>query len=380
MEYGIQRRGIYLAPPAEADIDWLFRLFENQEIWEMFGFDEPGRWHMLRAFRAGDLVTGILHTVVPRKRVGFVIMFPPDDGRDYWEFSYAIPDLADRDAFTALSSTDAMAHYMFQHLHVLAMGWRVRSDNRAANAVVRRLGYEPAEDKMLAGHMYTFYRLSRAGWAKRRRKLDAGEASHPSGIGSVFATLAGPPYEPIIPAPSAAATSPVGAPKAKKPAASTKRGATKTASGPKVKAPAASTKRGETKTAGGAKAPAASTKRGAKKTASGAKVKAPAASTKRGETKTAGGAEAKAPAASTKRGATKSASGAKVKVPAASTKRGATKSASGAKAKAPAASTNRGAKKPASAATAKAPAARTKRGAKKTAPRAKATSSERGAR
>ena len=78
-------------------------------------------------------------------------MFPPDESRDYWEFSYAIPEVEDlSDAFAALNSTDAMAHYMFEHLQVEAMGWRVRTDNRKAHAVVRRLGYKPAETKMSA--------------------------------------------------------------------------------------------------------------------------------------------------------------------------------------------------------------------------------------
>lgn len=200
MEYGIQRRGIFLRPPTDADLEWLCLLFDEREIWEMFGMEGPARWKIMRLFRDGNIVVGILHTVEPIKRIGFVVMFPPDEGRNFWEFGYAIPDPADRDGFSALASTDAMAHYMFEHLNVEAMGWRTRADNRAAAAVVKRLGYEPFEDRVLGGHTYTFYRLDRAGWEKRRAKLDRGEAEHPSGLGATFVTLPEYPFEPVIPA------------------------------------------------------------------------------------------------------------------------------------------------------------------------------------
>lgn len=201
MEYGIQRRGIYLCPPSEADVTWFLEQFDIPEIWEMFGLDTPGRFKILRLYRSGDLVVGILHTVSPRKRIGFVVMFPPDKGRDYWEFGYAIPDPNDRDGFSAMYSTDAMAHYMFDHLGVEAMGWRTRSDNRAADAIIRRLGYQPQEERILEGHQYTFYRLDREGWARRKAKLDRGEAERPYGIGATFVTLPEYPWEPKLPSP-----------------------------------------------------------------------------------------------------------------------------------------------------------------------------------
>ena len=131
--------------------------------------------------------------------MGFVVMFPPAQDFDFWEFGYAIPDVRDRDAFSALNATDAMAHYMFEHLRVEAMGWRTRADNTKADAVVRRLGYVPFGDWTVDGHHYTFYRLDQAGWAKRRAKLDKGEASHPSGLGDTFITLGERPFEPVVP-------------------------------------------------------------------------------------------------------------------------------------------------------------------------------------
>ncbi len=196
MEYGIQRRSIYLIPPDDDALTWLLDQFEVEEVWQMFGFSGPGRMRVLRAFRNGELVTGMIHRASDQQRIGFVVMFAPTDVFDFWEFGYAIPDVRDRDAFSALNATDAMAHYMFEHLRVDAMGWRTRADNRAADAVVRRLGYKAYDSWEVDGHMYTFYRLDPEGWAKRRARLDRGETKKPSGIGGTFLTLKGPPFEP----------------------------------------------------------------------------------------------------------------------------------------------------------------------------------------
>ena len=197
MEYGIQRRTIYLIPPAGPDLGWIFDAFDREEVWGMFGFPGPGRDRIMSQHRDGNLVMGLLKRVEDEKRIGFVTMFPPTDEFDFWELGYAILDPADRDAYAAFNATDAMAHYMFEHLRVSAMGWRTREDNRAADAVVRRLGYRPFGAWEVSGHHYTFYRLDRAGWAKRRRKLDLGEERHPSGLGSTFVMLPEPPYPPV---------------------------------------------------------------------------------------------------------------------------------------------------------------------------------------
>lgn len=199
MEYGIQRRSIYLIPPEGENLLWFFKQFDEPEIYEMFGFLRPARVKIMRAYREGNLVIGMLHRATTRKRIGFVIMFPPAGNFDFWELGYAISDPKDRDGYSALNATDAMAHYMFEHLRVTAMGWRTREDNRAADAVVRRLGYQPFDTSVLDGHKYTFYRLDREGWDKRRAKLDRGEETHPSGIGGTFLTLTSP-YEPVAPA------------------------------------------------------------------------------------------------------------------------------------------------------------------------------------
>lgn len=189
-------------PPAGDDLLWMFEQFDRPEIWQMFGFPGPSRLKIMRAYRSGNSVSGIIKRVHDRKRVGFVVMFPPTGDFDFWELGYAIPDPHDRDAYSAFHSTDAMAHYMFEHLRVEAMGWRTREDNRAADAVVRRLGYESFGAWQVDGHNYTFYRLDQAGWKKRRKKLDKGEKTHPSGLGATFITLGEPPFEPIDPEPT----------------------------------------------------------------------------------------------------------------------------------------------------------------------------------
>lgn len=197
MEYGIQRRSIYLVPPDRFESKWIMDHFDLPEIWEMFGLSGPSRFDMARRHREGHLVVGLLKRVEDQKRIGFVIMYPPTEAFDFWELGYAIPDTIDRDAFSAFNATDAMAHYMFEHLRVEAMGWRTRADNRAADAVIRRLGYKSYGAWEVDGHQYTFYRLDEPGWAKRRAKLDRGEAKHPSIGGDTFVTLEGPPFEPV---------------------------------------------------------------------------------------------------------------------------------------------------------------------------------------
>ena len=199
MEYGIQRRSIYLVPPNSEDLPWLFDLFDTPEIYDMFGFNRPSKTRIMRAYRGGDLVVGIIRFAKTKKRLGFGIVFPPAGNFDFWEFAYAIPDPLDRDAFSALNTCDAMAHYMLEHLRVPAVGWRTREDNRAADAVVRRLGYEPFETMFVDGHNYTFYRMVLDGWLKRKARLMRGEETHPSGTGEVFVTLPAFPFDPIDP-------------------------------------------------------------------------------------------------------------------------------------------------------------------------------------
>lgn len=171
---GVQRRSVYLVPPDFDDLQWMFELFHAPEISEMFGYHDLGAPVMLLRYRAGTLVVAIIKSVETRKRIGFLIMYPPA-GFSFWEFGYAIPDSVDRNAFNALNTTDAVGHYMFEILRVPACGWRTREDNRAADAVVRRLGYVAGETIQEEGHRYIIYSLDREGWQRRLKKLSANQ-------------------------------------------------------------------------------------------------------------------------------------------------------------------------------------------------------------
>ena len=192
---GIQRRTVYLVPPSLADLEWMFEQFRNPEISEMFGYRNLGTPIMIRRYRAGTLVVATIKLVATRERIGFLVMYPPARF-DFWELGYAIPDPAHRNAFHALNTTDAVGHYMFEHLGATLCGWRTREDNQAASAVVRRLGYTPGENVEEWGHHYTIYRLNKEGWRKRREKLERGEQGAQN-KSPLFFTLP-PPYEPIL--------------------------------------------------------------------------------------------------------------------------------------------------------------------------------------
>jgi hypothetical protein len=117
----------------------------------------------------------------------------------HWEFSIAVPDAKERDAFSAIAAADITTHYMFDHLRIDNVGWRVRDDNRASQAIIRRMGYVPYVVWGEGAHRYQLYRINTELWAKRRAKLDRGEEQNPSGLGDAFITLAEPPFDPVEP-------------------------------------------------------------------------------------------------------------------------------------------------------------------------------------
>lgn len=171
MKIAVRKRNTLLSPPSNDDIDWIASILDDPEIWLQFGFPGPaGRRFRHYYKRKRALIAATISTISPMKRVGFTIMFPPAD-LGCWEFAYVIPEASDRNLFTALNSTDIMAHYMFDHLGIDAIGWRTREGNNRADAVIRRLGYAPAETREMDDATYTFYQLDRAGWAKRLEKL-----------------------------------------------------------------------------------------------------------------------------------------------------------------------------------------------------------------
>lgn len=208
MQYGVQRRSIYLVPPSEEERRWIFDLFETEEVWAMFGFESPSRTLMEERAATGQLILGIVKRLEGRRRIGFVVSFPPTLPANAWEFGLVIPDPRDRDGYSAIHASDATAHYTFDHLRIERAMWRIRADNRRSEAIARRMGYRPYGGWDVGGHRYNFYRLTPERWAERYAQLDRLEGMSPFGLPDTFVALASPPFDPLDPeAPAVTASS-----------------------------------------------------------------------------------------------------------------------------------------------------------------------------
>jgi hypothetical protein len=180
------------------DRTWVYRQFDNPEIVEMFGGDARGLGSGIRhAHRLGRVMMGIIRRAADSARLGFAVMLAPSAEMPWWELALAIPERSDRNAFAMMHALDIMAHYMLDHLHHVAAGARIRADNGASQAVVRRMGYVQYCTRFVDGHQHLFFSLDQARWAQRKARLERGEASYGSGLGAAFLTLKGPPYVPV---------------------------------------------------------------------------------------------------------------------------------------------------------------------------------------
>lgn len=187
MEYGIQRRSIDLVPPDPDDLAWICGAFDDPKIYQSLGLTAPSSADIRRRYDENSHVFGVIRAVADQRRIGFVVMFPPTPAFDAWSMAYAIPEPRDRNAYHALHATDAIAHYMFEHLRVEAVGWETQEGSGAPDAIVRRLGYSSHETRVVEGRTIKLYRIDREGWSKRRAKLDAD-----AGGGATFVTLRAP--------------------------------------------------------------------------------------------------------------------------------------------------------------------------------------------
>lgn len=194
MEYGIQHRSIYLAPPSSEELEWFFGCFDDEEIWTMFGYPGPSQASMRQRHASGNLIIGIIKRVEDEKRIGFVVEFPPAPPTHGWEFGIAIPDPRDRNLKAAIEAGDAWAHYFFDHLRIETGMWRVREDNGASNAFARRMGFRPYSTWEVGDHRYQFYRMDKARWEERLARIEA-EDDGSSGE-ELFITLKAP-YKPV---------------------------------------------------------------------------------------------------------------------------------------------------------------------------------------
>lgn len=204
MRYGIQRRGVYLAPPSGTEMAWIADVLDQEEVWRAFGHEGPAGQVFLE--RRCQTTVGVIHRAVERSRVGFMLAFAPTEAVPVPELAYALPRRHDRDAFTALTAADLMTHYLMDHEGYTTLAWRTRTSNLAAQAILRRLGYPPAATIRVDGHAYTFHRLDRSDWLRRRARIEAYEKSRPFGLGAPFIVLERPPWDPIVPSISVGAT------------------------------------------------------------------------------------------------------------------------------------------------------------------------------
>jgi RimJ/RimL family protein N-acetyltransferase len=194
MEYGIQHRSIYLTPLG-SEIDWLAEQLDREEIWRMFGFPGPSGSASREAHALGNLVLGLIRRVRDSKRIGFAVCAPLPLFST-WELGVAIPEVADRDAFSAIHAMDALTHYIVEHLGITSVMARIREDNRASIAMIKRMGYARYSPSNVQGEPYRFYSFGVGDWERRRKKLDLAEQERPSGLGATFVMLEGPPFEP----------------------------------------------------------------------------------------------------------------------------------------------------------------------------------------
>src|SRR5262245_34415824 len=103
-------------------MEWIFQCFDDPVIYTDLGLLAASGAELRKRHAGGDHVFATIRVAASRARVGFVVVFPPSVAFDAWSFSYAIPEARDRNAYHALNATDAMAHYMFEHLRVEAVG------------------------------------------------------------------------------------------------------------------------------------------------------------------------------------------------------------------------------------------------------------------
>ncbi len=171
MEYGIQRGTILLAPPDGQERLWITGLYDRDEVWRNFGLPGPASSLFERRVQAGNVISGIAHSVPGGRRLGFMNVFPPKEQTSAWEFAFVIVEPRDRNAFNAIAIADITAHYLFDHLALPRVACRIRSDNRASLAVVRRLGYAKYGSWEVEGDRFDFFSITPEKWRARRERF-----------------------------------------------------------------------------------------------------------------------------------------------------------------------------------------------------------------
>lgn len=169
MEYCIRCGSLELGPPTAEDWPWLLHQLERPEIWSMFGHSGPSGPMVLRRHREGSVVLGIARQGQPAKRVGFALVFAPDTWNEAWDFCLAIPAIEDRGTGAAIDMSDAIGHYMFDHLRIEQAVLRIRRDNHASSGLARKLGFRKSSGwRREDGGWVDLYTITLGQWAARR--------------------------------------------------------------------------------------------------------------------------------------------------------------------------------------------------------------------
>ncbi len=168
MRWALQRRDVLLAPASPRDKEWVRASLALPEIAQAFGYSLLS---VPPSVSDHDWV-GVLYRGVDRSRVGFVIVFPPVVSFPVWEVACAIPERKHRDGFTAIGGADAVTTYFLDMKKEPALGFRIRVKGRAAQALVRRLGYRSvARMRSAWGEEFDFYRIDHQIWSARKSRL-----------------------------------------------------------------------------------------------------------------------------------------------------------------------------------------------------------------
>lgn len=186
----VRRGSIALFPVQAQDLGWVLAQFAIPEIWLNFGGDEPSAHHALSSYLLTRVVPFVVHAVEDQRRIGFGVLFGPKEEPGTWELGYAITDPKDRNAFRAIHTVDALCHYAFEHRQATGIRWRIRGENRAAEAIVRRLGYAPCEGAPTDDALFRQYHGSPEAWAARRARLVREGRAETSAAGSGAAPFA----------------------------------------------------------------------------------------------------------------------------------------------------------------------------------------------
>lgn len=140
----------------------------------MFGHTGPSGPMVLERHREGSVVVGIARRPQLGERLGFALVFAPGPWDEGWDFCLAIPRPEDRGTGAAMDMSDAIGHYMFDHLRIEQGTLRIRRENHASSRLAQKLGFRRSSGwRREDGGWVDLYTISPAQWARRRTERQA---------------------------------------------------------------------------------------------------------------------------------------------------------------------------------------------------------------